>query len=72
MVGFGERMKILRKEKNLTQVNMAKFLGCTEHHYQKIEYGKINIPSKDLVAIADYFDVSIDWLVGRSEIRERR
>ena len=72
MEKFAEHLKILRKEKSLTQNNMANFLECTIRHYQDIEYGKINIPSKDLIALADYFDVSLDWLVGRSEIRKRR
>jgi transcriptional regulator with XRE-family HTH domain len=51
---------------------MAEFLGCTEQHYQRIEYGKINIPALDLIALADYFDVSLDYLVGRSDEAKRR
>jgi transcriptional regulator with XRE-family HTH domain len=64
---FAERLKLLRKQKGLTQVKIAEFLGCTEQHYQRIEYGKINIPTLDLIALADYFDVSLDYLVGRSD-----
>jgi transcriptional regulator with XRE-family HTH domain len=51
---------------------MAEFLSCTVQHYQRIEYGKINLPTLDLIALADYFDVSIDYLVGRSDVPERR
>lgn len=69
---FSERLRLLRKQKNLTQVKMAEFLGCTEQHYQRIEYGKINIPALDLIALADYFDVSLDYLVGRSDEAKRR
>lgn len=46
---------------------MAEILGCTPSHYQKIEYGQINIPSVTLAFIADYFNVSADYLLGRSE-----
>ena len=69
---FAERLKMLRKQKGLTQVQMAAFLSCTPQHYQRIEYGKINLPALDLIALADYFDVSLDYLVGRSDSSERR
>jgi transcriptional regulator with XRE-family HTH domain len=72
MEKFAERLKILRRQKQLTQVKMAQFLGCTEQHYQRIEYGKINIPMLDLLALADYFDVSLDYLVGRTDDPEMR
>jgi len=44
----------------------------TSRHYQDIEYGKINIPTLTLIALADYFDVSLDYLVGRSDDPTRR
>lgn len=40
---FSERLKALRKEKRRTQVEMAELFGWTEAHYQKVEYGWINI-----------------------------
>ena len=40
---LAERLKPLRKEKKKTQKDMAALLGITERHYQKIEYGHINI-----------------------------
>lgn len=64
---FSERIKLLRKQRKLTQVDMAKFLGCTERHYQQIEYGRVNIPTLDLLALADYFDVSVDYLLGKTD-----
>ena len=72
MVKFSERLKKLRLEKNLKQTDMADFLKCTKQHYQRIEYGKINLPSLDLIALADYFEISIDYLVGRSDNPELR
>lgn len=61
------RLKPLRKEKGLTQVEMAELLGCTDRHYQKIEYGKVNLPSTTLMFLADYFGVTADYLLGRSD-----
>ncbi len=62
---FSARLKLLRKNKGLTQKNMAEVLGKTERHYQDIEAGRINIPTLMLIQLADYFDVSLDYLVGR-------
>lgn len=67
MIEFGLRLKELRKSKNLKQTDMAKLLSCTEQHYQRLEYGKVNVPSLTLIALADYFEVSIDYLVGRTD-----
>ena len=67
---FSKRMKELRKEKGLKQKEMAALLECTERHYQKIEYGQINLPTLDLMFLADYVAVSMDYLVGRTDVRE--
>lgn len=72
MPEFSARLKELRKEKRLTQKRMADFLSCTEAHYQQIEYGNVNIPSLTLEQLADFFEVSTDYLLGRSDHREPR
>lgn len=71
MLKINERLKILRKEKNLTQVQVAEFLKQTPRAYQYCEAGS-HIPDfLNLVALADFYDVSMDYLIGRSETRER-
>lgn len=72
MDNFSLRLKSLRKGKNIKQIDMANFLNCTEQHYQRIEYGKVNIPFLTLISLADFFDVSLDYLVGRSDDPARR
>ena len=67
---MGTRVQALREEKGLTQKGMAEILGCTTSHYQKIEYGKVNIPTTTLAFFADYFNVSADYLLGRKERRK--
>lgn len=69
MPGLALRIKELREERNLTQRSMAAFLGKTDRHYQAIEAGEVNIPSLTLIKLADFFEVSLDYLVGRSEER---
>ena len=69
MEPFGTRLKELRKERHIKQVEMAKFLDCTDRHYQRMEYGEVNVPSLTLCALADYFGVTADYLLGRSDRR---
>lgn len=70
MEPFGKRLKELRKEKQKTQVEMAQLLDCTDRHYQRMEYGYINVPSLTLIHLADYFGVTTDYLLGRTEGKE--
>ena len=67
MQPFSLRLKALRKEKHAKQAEMAELLGISSSHYQKIEYGQINIPAISLMILADYFGVTTDYLLGRSE-----
>ena len=69
MPGFACRLKELREERNLTQRSMAAFVGKTDRHYQAMESGEINVPGLTLIKLADFFEVSLDYLVGRSEER---
>ena len=71
MHDLSDRLKFLRKAKKLKQTDLAILLNITVRHYQEIEYGKIDIPTSKLIALADYFDVSLDYLVGRSDTPER-
>lgn len=69
---FSDRLKSLRKARKIKQSDLAQLLNITVRHYQEIEYGHIDIPTSKLLALADYFDVSLDYLVGRSDDPTRR
>ena len=64
---IAERLKPLRQEQNKTQKEMADMLECTVQHYQRIEYGKVNLPATTLLFLADYFGVTTDYLLGRTD-----
>ncbi len=67
MNSFPERLKALRQEKNVTQRAIANHLNITDTAYGFYEQGK-NYPNMDiLIKLADYFEVSLDYLVGRSK-----
>ena len=58
-----ERMKVLRKESGMTQTELARKISYTSQNINQIEKGKIN-PSVDVLkAYAEYFHVSIDFLL---------
>lgn len=61
---LAERLKPLRKSRNLTQREMGALLNITDRHYQMIEYGQINVPSTTIIFLAKYFGVSADYLLG--------
>ena len=63
--GVASTLGPLRKAKKLKQREMAELLNCTVQHYQRMEYGKVNLPSTTLIFLADYFGVTADYLLGR-------
>jgi len=65
MATFSERVKELRKAKGVTQRAIAEVLGITEQAYQKYEYGKREPNHKNTIKLADFFDVTVDYLLGR-------
>lgn len=66
---LAQRMKQLRKEKKITQEQLAEKIGMERSSVGKYETG--TIPSPEILsAMSDYFDVSIDYLLGKSEIRK--
>ena len=72
MSTFAQRIKELRKEGKLKQQQLADQISVKLRTYQGYEYGESYPEVAKLIAIADYFDVSLDYLVGRSDVRERR
>ena len=62
---FKERLKQLRKEKNLKQEEVARFLNISTSAYGYYEQGK-NIPSVPMLEnLSTYFEVTMDYLIGR-------
>lgn len=63
------RLKYLREESGKTQSEVAKFLGITNQAYSFIEKGQRRLSSKMLEQLANYFDVSTDYILGRTIAR---
>ena len=61
-----QRLEDLRVDHDLTQQQVADFLGCQREVYRRYEKGTRTIPLEFLIRLADYYQVSIDYIVGRS------
>ncbi|MGE9880917.1 helix-turn-helix domain-containing protein [Bariatricus sp. SGI.161] len=56
----------LREDSDKTQQELASYLNVKQTTYSKYELGKINIPIEVFIKLADYYDVSVDYLLGRT------
>lgn len=66
-VALGERMARFRKERSITQVQIAQTLGITQQTYQSYEVGRRRLPVSLLPAIARALSVSLEDLFGESD-----
>ena len=65
---FAEKIRLLRNERNMTQAQVGAQVGLTMRGYQNIELGS-EPRYNSILRIAEYYDVSVDWLMGRTEDR---
>ena len=66
-----KRIRDLREDDDLTQEYIAKIvLNCTRSAYSKMEAGSRLISINDLIKLADFYKVSLDYLVGRVDNKE--
>lgn len=72
MTQFSARIKEIRKKRKLTQKQMAELLRTTERNYQYYESGAREPNLETFVEISDILNVSTDYLIGRSDVAERR
>lgn len=68
MFDFAERLKLLRKENGVTQKQLADSIGVTERAVRSYESGKMKPAFDAINSLADTFDVSADYLLGRSNV----
>jgi transcriptional regulator with XRE-family HTH domain len=71
MPSFPDRLKELRKLKNVTQKTIAIYLDMAERSYRRYEAGDLEPNHETTIKLADYFNVSTDYLLGRSDTPER-
>lgn len=62
-----QRIRELREDHDLTQVQMGKILSCSLRVYSNYERGELDIPTEILIKLADFYEVSVDYLLNRTE-----
>ena len=65
-----QRIEILRKDRKLRQKDIAMLLHCSQVCYSRYERGERSLPVTALVILADFYGVSTDYLLGRTDQQE--
>ena len=66
---LSERLKKIRKEKNVTQGQVAEYIGTTRANYTGYETGARKPPHDKIIKLSEFFGVSTDYLLGMTDIR---
>lgn len=67
-MAFYQRIRDLREDADKTQTEIATYLGTTAQYYGKYEKGEREIPFSRAVQLANFYDVSLDYLAGRTNL----
>lgn len=62
-----KRIRNLREDHDLKQRELAEILNCSQRIYSNYERGDVDIPTDILIKLADYYDVSADYILGRTD-----
>ncbi len=65
-----KRIRDLREDKDLTQKQMGVILSCSQRVYSNYERGELDIPTEILIKLADFHQVSVDYILGRTDKKE--
>ncbi len=60
-----QRIRDLREDKDLTQREMGEILNCSQRVYSNYERGELDIPTEILIKLADFHNVSVDYILNR-------
>jgi len=67
---YQNRLRDLREDRDMKQKELAQLLQVHQTTYSDYELGKLNIPVETLHMLADFYEVSIDYLLGRTNVKE--
>ena len=62
-----KRIRDLREDRDLSQIEVAKFLNMSQTGYSKYEVGTNDIPTKILIQLAKFYNTSIDYILGLTD-----
>ena len=65
-----KRIRDLREDRDLTQKKMGEILSCSQRVYSNYERGELDIPTEILIKLADFHNVSVDYILNRTDKKE--
>ena len=66
---YYKRIRELREDNDILQKDVAKLLNTTQQHYSRIEKGTTEITADRIIALAKFYNVSLDYITGASNIK---
>ncbi len=68
-MGYYQRLRDLKEDNDKTQKEIAEVIGVSINHYGKYERGETDLPFEKAIILAEYYNVSLDYLAGRTNIK---
>lgn len=65
-----KRIRDLREDRDLTQKQMGEILSCSQRVYSNYERGELDIPTEILIKLADFHNVSVDFILNRTDNKD--
>ncbi|WP_213655986.1 helix-turn-helix domain-containing protein [Paenibacillus vini] len=66
-----KRIRDLREDRDLTQQQLADRLNISQATYSRYESGNLDVPSSVLIRLSEFYNVSIDYILGQTDISKR-
>ena len=67
-----KNLRSIREDKDITQKEVARYLNVSQNTYSQYETGVISLTAETLIKLSDFYGVSIDYLLDRSENPQRQ
>lgn len=66
-----KNLRAIREDNDISQKKIAEYLNVSQNTYSQYETGVISLTAETLIKLADYYDVSIDYLLDRTDKKEK-
>ena len=71
-MAYYQRLRDLREDRDMTQAQVAAYLGTTAQYYGKYEKGERELPFARAIQLSELYGVSLDYVAGRTKIKEQK
>lgn len=71
-MGYYRRLRDLREDNDCTQKDIARLLGMKQPQYSRYESGQRDVPTAVLIRLSEYYNTSVDYILGITDDMSRR